>query len=161
MLSAAALPERGAARTMADSEQHELSLRVIVDDPPPGVVFQMQRGREELAPPLRRTPAAIVFEFTVRVGRRSTGEPNFLGPFTQGPPAARFVYINSGTLAGQADSCWTRRAKVPLTSISWALIDRALAGRARLEAHIQGAGRDGSPVCASVRLLAPGWRVTS
>ena len=144
---------------MADSKQPELALRIIVDQPPDGVVLQMQRGRDELVPPVRRTAAAIVFEFTVRVGQRPTGEPNFLGPFVQGPAAGRFVYINSGTLAGQADSCWTRRAKVPLTGITWSLLDEARAARAVLEGRIQGAGRDGSPVCASVRLLPPGWRV--
>jgi hypothetical protein len=144
---------------MADSKQPELPLRIIVDDPPRGVTFQMQRGRGDLVPPTHTTVGALVFEFTVRVGQRPTGEPNFLGPFVQGPPSARFVYINSGTLAGQADSCWSRRAKVPLTGITWALLDRVRAGRGVLEAHIQGAGRDGSPVCASVRLREPGWHV--
>jgi hypothetical protein len=144
---------------MADSKQPELSLRIIVDDPPRGVTFQMQRRRGELVPPIHTTTAALVFELTVRVGQRPTGGPNFLGPFVQGPPSARFVYINSGTLAGQADSCWSRRAKVPLIDITWAMIDRARAGGAVLQAHIQGTGRDGSPVCASVRLRQPGWHV--
>jgi len=144
---------------MTDSKQAELSLRVIVDDPPRGVTFQMQRGRGELVSPMHTTTAALVFEFAVRVGQRPTGEPNFLGPFVQGSPSARFVYINSGTLAGQADSCWSRRAKVPLTGITWAMLDRARTEGGVLEAHIQGAGRDGGPVCASVRLREPGWRV--
>jgi hypothetical protein len=144
---------------MADSKQPELPLRIIVDNPPRGVTFQMQRGRGELIPPIHTTTAALIFEFSVRVGQRPTGEPNFLGPFAQGPPSARFVYINSGTLAGQADSCWSRRAKVPLTGITWAMVDRARTGGGALEAHIQGAGRDGSPVCASVRLREPGWHV--
>ncbi len=42
--------------------------------------------------------------------RRADGLPNFLGPFVQGPPVGLFVYVNSGTLAGQSDSCWTRRS---------------------------------------------------
>jgi hypothetical protein len=144
---------------MADSKQLELPVRIIVDDPPPGVTFRMQRGRAELIPPIHATTAVLIFEFTVRVGQRPTGEPNFLGPFVQGPPSARFVYVNSGTLAGQADSCWSRRAKVPLTGITWAMVDRARTGDGVLEAHIQGTGRDGSPVCASVRLREPGWHV--
>ena len=102
---------------------------------------------------------SMTFEFEVRVGTRARGEPNFLGPFVQGPPAGRFVYINSGTLAGQADSIWTRRAKVPLTGITRALIERARVAGSTLEAEIAGTGRDGGPVCATVPLMSDGWRV--
>ena len=137
----------------------ELRLRIIVDEPPAGVRFQLQRGSRELEPPARATPASIAFDFAVRVGQRTTGEPNFLGPFAQGPPAGRFVYINSGTLAAQADSCWTRRAKVPLTTITWPLIERARSSGATVETHIAGAGRDGGPSCGTVPLCAGGWRV--
>ena len=101
----------------------------------------------------------MTFEFEVRVGTRSGGQPNFLGPFVQGPPAGRFVYINSGTLAGQTDSPWTRRAKVPLTSITRALIERARMAGTILEVEIDGAGRDGGPACATVPLMSGGWRV--
>ncbi len=143
---------------MADSENSDVLIRVIVDQPPDGVAFQLQRGKQELAPAVRATPREIVFEFALRIGRRPTGEPNFLGPFVQVPPAHRFVYINSGTLAGQSDSCWTRRAKVPLTGITWDLIEQARDAEAILESHVAGTGRDGGPACASVPLRA-GWRV--
>jgi hypothetical protein len=102
---------------------------------------------------------ALVFDFPVRIAKQASGLPNFLGPYTQGPPAARFVYVNSGTLAGQPDSCWTRRAKVPLTSITWTLIDEARTGDSLLEIEINGTGRDGGPTCGSVR-LSSGWRVS-
>ena len=141
------------------TENGEILIRVIVDDPPGDVAFQLQRGKQQLVPAIRVTPSEIVFEFAVRIGRRPTGEPNFLGPFVQGPPAGRFVYINSGTLAGQANSCWTRRAKVPLNGITWNLIERARAENVVLESHVTGTGRDGGPACASVPLCAPGWRV--
>lgn len=42
------------------------------------------------------------------------GLPNSLGPFAQGPPAARFVYVDVGTYAGQKNTPWARRMKVPL-----------------------------------------------
>lgn len=100
----------------------------------------------------------MTFEFAVRVGKRSGGEPNFLGPFAQGPPAGRFVYINSGTLAGQSDSGWTRRAKVPLTAITWSLIERAQATGGVLETSIAGTGGDGGPACGTVPLRSA-WRV--
>jgi hypothetical protein len=124
-------------------------------------MFCLQSGRSDLVSPTRSTGRDISFDFTVRV--RSTdggGPPRFLGPFTQGPPAARFVYICMGTLAGQPDSCWTRRAKVPLRGITWPLVQQAL-GRptARLEARFGGTARDGGPSCATVPLADGGWRV--
>lgn len=144
---------------VAAAESSDVLIRVIVDEPPAGVAFQLQLGKHELVPAIRATRREIVFEFAVRIGRRPSGEPNFLGAFVQGPPAGRFVYINSGTLAGQANSCWTRRAKVPLNGITWNLIERAHRGNVVLESHVAGAGRDGGPACARVPLCAPGWRV--
>jgi len=70
------------------------------------------------------------------------------------------VYVTSGTLAGQADSCWTRAAKVPLSGITWPLIQEALATLGVvIEAHIAGTAKDGGPACAAVPLLNGEWRV--
>ena len=82
---------------------------------------------------------------------------NFLGPFAQGPVGGRFVYVNSGTLGGQPDSGWTRRAKVPLGGIAWSLIQKA-AGSI-IEVRIAGTARDGGPACATVPLLGGGWKI--
>jgi Family of unknown function (DUF5990) len=121
------------------SEERELPFRITVVSPPPGVTFCLQRGKGDLVPPVHATGEHVSFDFTLRVGTGKDGRPNFLGPFAQGPPASRFVYVNSGTSAGQADSGWRRRAKVPLTSIGWKLIEQALAGTdAILEAQIAG-----------------------
>jgi hypothetical protein len=137
----------------------ELPLRITVVDPPPDVAFAVQRGRDGLLPPTRRTADALVFEFTVRVGERD-GRPNFLGEFAQGTPAARFVYVNSGTFAGEAGSRWERRAKVKLGTVTREMIGAALAAPgAVLEARFDGIGRDGGPACATVPLLDGGWRL--
>ncbi|HEY7635758.1 MAG TPA: DUF5990 family protein [Gemmatimonadales bacterium] len=99
----------------------------------------------------------------VRVGApRSGAQPSLLGRVTQGPPSARFVYVNSGVRAGQADSCWDRRAKVPITGITSHLIDSVEHKRGtRLEARIAGTAGDGGRACATVPLLDGGWRVVS
>jgi Family of unknown function (DUF5990) len=132
--------------------ERELAMRITVLDPPPGVTFCVQRGKTDLVPPTRVSDGHVSFDFTLR--------PNLRGPFAQGPPAGRFVYVNSGTLAGQADSCWTRRAKVPLSGITWELIEQTLsAPNAVLEARIQGTAKDGGPACATVPLVDGGWRV--
>lgn len=137
-----------------------LPLRITLLHPPPGVRFRLQSGRTELVAPTREDGAAISFDFEVRVADRDGAQPpRFLGPFTQGPPAVRFVYVNSGKQAGESDSCWDRRAKIPLGGITWDLIERTLAKKgARLEVQIEGTGRDGGPACATVP-LARAWRV--
>ena len=77
-----------------------------------------------------------------------------------GPTGGRFIYINSGTYAGHSDSCWSRRAKVPLSGITWELIEEALTkSGVLLEARIAGTAKDGGPACATVQLLEDGWSV--
>ena len=117
-----------------------VALRITVEQPPPGVSWAVQSGRSELIEPSERTETAITFDVAVRVGvSRTDGRPTVLGPVTQGSPTGRFLYLNSGSRAGQPDSCWDRRAKVPLTGINRELIDtiRETPG-AHLEARIAG-----------------------
>jgi len=141
--------------------EREIPLRITLVHPPRDVVFCLQRGKQEIVSPVRASGDDLSFELSVRVREgRADGLPNFLGPFTQGPPAGRFVYVNSGTSAGEVGSCWTRRAKVPLSGITWPLIEEALAAPdAVLEARIAGMSRDGGPACATVPLLEDGWRI--
>ncbi|MFN0178840.1 MAG: DUF5990 family protein [Gemmatimonadales bacterium] len=147
---------------MSREPQPELALRIVIEDPVPGVRMCLQRGRADLVEPTDVTPSAVVFDFAVRLGAtRPGGARTLLGPFTQGPPAGRFVYVNSGRRAGQADSCWDRRAKVPLSSIPPNQLEAAVSsGTARLEVRIPGRAQDGGPVCASVKLPAAGWRLS-
>jgi uncharacterized protein DUF5990 len=138
-----------------------LSLRITLINPPPDVLLCLQQGKNDLVPPSSDLGEKVSFDFTVNiVNDRADGPPNFRGLFVQGPPTGRFIYINSGTYAGDADSCWSRRAKVPLSGITWELIEEALsASSAVLEARIAGTAGDGGPVCATVRLMEDGWKV--
>ena len=136
------------------SASPEVVLRIEVVAPPAGVVFAMQRGRDELVPPISISTEALLFELSVRVADLNVQPPRLLGPFAQGPVGARFIYINSGTFAGQPESCWTRRAKVPLFGISRSMLECAVARAGSvLQASIRGIARDGGPACASVQLL--------
>lgn len=138
-----------------------LQLRVVVAAPPTGVAFAVQRGRLDLLVPISTTSDSLVFEFPVSVADVSSHPPRLTGEFAQGPPAARFVYVNSGTYAGQLGSCWSRRAKVPLSGITGALVQAALHHPSgMLEARISGIGRDGGPACATVPLLSE-WAVVA
>ena len=138
----------------------ELPLCIVVVSPPPGVRFCLQRGRDERVCATDSTGADLAFDLSVRVKEPGARTPRLLGPFTQGPPDARFVYVCAGTLAGQAGSCWSRRAKVGLKTITRALIQEVLSHPgSRLRAGIPGTGRDGGPSCATVPLLGGGWEV--
>ena len=144
---------------MRKQAEQEIPLRITLMRPPSGVVFCLQRGRADLVSPTEAAGEQVSFDFALRVhGDRNAGPPNLRGAFAQGPPATRFVYVNSGTSAGQEDSCWTRRAKVPLAGITWELIEQAISNPGTvLEARIPGTAKDGGPVCASVPLLEGGW----
>jgi Family of unknown function (DUF5990) len=138
-----------------------LPLRITLIKPPLGVPFCLQQGKADLVPPSTDSGETVSFDFTVNIANdRADGPPNFRGPFVQGPPGGRFIYINSGTYAGQADSCWSRRAKIPLSGITWYLIEEALSkSSAVLEARIAGTAGDGGPACATIGLLDGGWKV--
>lgn len=140
--------------------ERELPFRITVLRPLPGVTLRLQRGRAGLVPPTRISGERVSFDFTLRLAGAPPDPPNFRGELAQGPPAERFVYVNVGTLAGQADSCWTRRAKVMLSGISWEQIEEVSKDpEALLEARFAGAARDGGPACARVALLDGGWRI--
>ena len=107
-------------------------------------------------PPSENSVERLVFDFELTADL-SDVVPNFLGPFSQGPKDARFVYINSGTAAGQMDSRWSRRAKISLMRITRVEIESVLQKPVSwIEARLPGIGRDGGPVCASVKGVK--WR---
>ena len=108
--------------------------------------------------PSETTGDGLVFEFEVSVDN-SGATPNFLGKYAQGPKDARFVYVNSGTYAGQHITCWSRRAKISLMSITRDQIDAVLAGEKVLSAEYEGTSRDGGPTCASVKGIE--WKVAA
>jgi hypothetical protein len=139
-----------------------IRVRVTLVSPPPGVSFAIQGGRDALLPPTAVLDDGIHFDFTLRLGSPRPDAPfNFLGEFAQGPPADRFVYINSGTFAGQPESPWSRRAKLKLASAPSELVEQAVARRdLLLEARVAGTIGDGGPICATVRPHAVVWQVT-
>ena len=134
----------------------EIPIRIRVLYPPAGVMNKVQRGKFELLPPTRVSADGLEFDFTVSVDLAGA-TPNFLGVYTHGPKAVRFLYVNSGTYAGQHGTCWDRRAKISLMSITRRQIDDAIDGKGILVAEYNGTGRDGGPTCASVKGIE--WKV--
>jgi hypothetical protein len=138
-------------------------LRIVLVEPPTGVDFGIQEGKGNDYKTIavqRSKVGNLTLECIIQAkGNRSDGPPNFVGALSQGPPSGRFLYIDIGKSAGQFDSGWQRRIKIPLEGITWEMIDSVLDTPKRwLQATIPGTGRDGGPNCATVKPL-DGWKV--
>ena len=142
--------------------EHELTFRIILVKPPAGVDFALQKGKGNIYETIQKQRSGahdLRFEFTARAVLSAKGEdPNLLGPFVQGPSGARFVYLDIGTAAGQIDTIWSRRLKIPLTGITAEILSRAEKDpKLILETHVPGTGKDGGPNCATVKPFS-GWK---
>lgn len=150
-------------KASSGSGPRELLVRIVVREPLAGVSFAVQRGKSELLAPSRETEAELVFELPLRIAAKPGGAGlNVLGPYAQGPASDRFLYLNSGTMAGQTQTPWTRRAKIKTAAITQALVDAAAAqGNAMLLVEVHGRAADGGPCCGTVPPLGGGWRVVA
>lgn len=141
----------------------EITFQIILIKPTPGVVFGLQKGAgSNYETVQKQIPASndLSFTFTVKLkaDRSKDQLPKFSGSFVQGPADNKFVYIDIGTYAGQADTIWARRLKIPLTGITWKDID-SLSGNSILQTTVPGTGKDGGPNCATVKPFG-GWHLT-
>lgn len=143
--------------------ESDLAIRLVLVDPPAGVDFGIQRGGGSDYETLFVQQAKrgdVIFDFSLVVAdNRKNGLPNLKGPIAQGPPSNRFVYVDVGTYAGQENTQWSRRMKVPLQGITWELVKQVTNKPGhRLLARIPGRGKDGGPNCATVKLVSD-WKV--
>jgi Family of unknown function (DUF5990) len=141
------------------SSAREITLRLTLVKPTPGVDFALQQGRGRLFTTVQKQRSSgrdLKFEFPVTVKRGTNGAPDFAGPYVQGAAGERFFYINIGTYAGQTETPWGRRLKVPLFVIGWDAIE---SGKI-LVASIPGTGKGGGPSCAYEwrKRVDPTWR---
>ncbi len=82
-----------------------------------------------------------------------------MGAWIQGTPGKRFIYIDIGTYAGQADSTWSRRLKISLDTITWAMIEElSLNDELMLQCKVEGTANDGGPNCGTVKPFQ-GWHL--
>lgn len=140
----------------------EITLRVIVSKPPAGVDIGVQEGHGNDYQTVQTqsfTNRDLRFEFPVRVKEGKDGQPNFLGPFAQGPASGRFIYLDIGTYAGQIGTHWGRRLKIPLAGITWPMVEEATDVRV-IEICVPGTGRDGGPTCGTIKAVISGWKIS-
>lgn len=134
-----------------------VTLRLSIMHPPAGVRWAVQLGRDELLAPRQITDDQLVFEIPLTLGPNLRGVVQLRGAAVQGPPAARFVYVNSGKRAGETRSCWDRRAKVSLTGIDIAAFHNVV-GEVVLVGAVPGTARDGGPSSGTVALIDAAWK---
>jgi hypothetical protein len=133
-----------------------LPLRIVVRSPPAGVRFSLQDKTGAPVDAVTADGSDLAFDLVITLTETPAGlRPG--GPFVRSDARGRFVYVASGTLAGDAASCWTRRAKIYLGDLPDEMARAAAKAGRPLEAVIAGAARDGGPPAATVPLIQP-WR---
>ncbi|NML04485.1 DUF5990 family protein [Sphingomonas sp. G-3-2-10] len=134
---------------MARADQTEIPMRIVIEQPVPGVFHSLQSGDDKILDPKRSTAGEpLAFDFPVRIAPG----PKFFGDQVRREgPERRFVYIRIGQSAGDCLSPWTRRMKIDIHDIPQDLLDRAAKGDGVVELTVNGTGKDGTPACATVR----------
>jgi hypothetical protein len=137
-----------------------LPVRIILEAPPAGVDYGIQKGngnKYETIEKQRSEGRDLQFNFSIMIKNTDTASPDFSGPFVQGRPGERFIYIDIGKAAGQFDTPWSRRLKIPLKNI---LMEKPgiLSGNKAtvMVTSVPGTAKDGGPNCATVKPFA-GW----
>lgn len=136
---------------MARADQIEIRMRIVIEHPVPGVCHSLQTGDTGLLDPKRSTAGEpLVFDFPMRVAPG----PKFFGDQVRREgPLRRFVYIRIGQSAGDHTSEWSRRMKIDVHDTPQDLLDRAMAGEGVLVLTVEGTGKDGTPACATVKVV--------
>ena len=145
-----------------------LPIRIQLVGPPVNYAFCLQRGkgtnaeRLDYVEVLESNEQTVEFDLEVTVRNAKNGpEPDYFGPFAQGPIGARFFYLCVGSVVEAGDPAWSGRVKVPLVGLDWSTIERATTPGHLLFARFQASRPDGKPVFATVPLLDDGWTVRS
>jgi hypothetical protein len=118
-----------------------IKLKVVIQAPPSGVAFALQKGKggqgmSDVATVSDGGDVLLGAELDVRDGKLA-------GPFVQKDAEGAFVYVRIGQSAGQTDTEWNRRAKLYLHDVrpDWETA----------EIRYAGTFPDGSPTCAKVK----------
>jgi hypothetical protein len=141
--------------------KNEINCRIILQKPPAEIDYGLQMGRASKYEVVGRQRAKgddLTFEFTINTKPGKDSAIDFSGAFVQGPVGGRFIYINIGISAGQINTRWNRRLKIPLIGITECMINKILDMPSVLETSVPGTGKDGGPNCATVKPFA-GWSV--
>ncbi len=104
-----------------------------------------------------RQSASFIVPLTVSTNSK-TGKPNFLGPFAQGTPDERFIYLCWGE---RHNGTWDgfRRAKIHLSHLSYEAIDKAMESGQAIKVVVNMTNDKGGPLCASIKGDKIKWEI--
>lgn len=142
---------------MRDKSDQQITIQLNCIDLP-GVEFDgktavrlgIQKGKE-VVEDVPGNARSVTFKCPFRVEKNAdTGKPNLLGPYAQGTPQERFIYLCWGERKGHG---WDgfRRAKVHLKDLEWKPVEKALSSGKPIKAVIKMTDKKGGPLCASVK----------
>ena len=132
---------------MARADQAEIRMRIVIENPVPGVLHSLQaKDGHPLDPKRSRAGESLAFDFPVRI---APGPKYFGDQVRREGPVRRFVYVRIGQSAGDRASPWSRRMKIDIHDLEQGLLDRAAAGGV-VEITVDGTAKDGTPACATV-----------
>lgn len=124
---------------------------------PDAIYVGLQRG-EEVIDLVRGDAESATFTASFHVTKQKDGSPNFLGPFAKGTPRERFFYLSWGVQGPLGSFRSFRRAKIPLSSLSWEKVDAAIQNGTPIRADVTLTDAKGGPVCATLKSTHLRWR---
>jgi len=135
---------------MARADQREIRMRIVIENPVPGVLHSLQsKDGHPLDPKKAEAGKPLSFDFPIRFA----DGPKFFGDQVRREgPIRRFVYVRIGQSAGDFSSPWSRRMKIDIHDIDPRLLEQAASG-GTLEISVDGTGKDSTPACATVRTI--------
>lgn len=140
----------------------QLTLRIVLEKPTIGVDYGLQEGKGtnfKTVQTKRSNGENLKFGCIIKVKFSDKNIPVFLGAFAHGTANERFIYIDIGKFAGQKDSGWDRRLKIPLAGITSKMIQQAFANPDfYIGTMVPGTGKDGGPNCGTVKPFN-GWKL--
>jgi hypothetical protein len=127
-----------------------------------GIHVGVQR-RSRPAELLGLTPGdapAATWTLDAIVTAKPDGGADLKGPYIQGVPGGRFIYLNWGTVDDSGDFAMFRRAKLWLEAVPPKVLASA-AERGTLVGRLTLTDPKGNPLCASVRPPLIEWSATA
>ena len=113
----------------------EIQIRILVTNPPPSTIesrpteFGLQDKSGNLIPGQPMPDGSLLFECVLKASVDKP--PNFTGPYAQGTPQERFIYLSYRPVG---EAAWIKRIKVMLGSIT----TEQVAQRSVLETTVDG-----------------------
>ncbi len=138
-----------------------VDFRIIVEKPVAGAVYGLQKGSGNSYETLQKQESGsgdLVFDIALPSKSTKEGRVVLYGPFSQGPPHERFLYLDVGSYAGQENAPLSGRLKVPLPDISDEFSGAAADGRVFV-AKISGTNEKTGRANTGTVKPVDGWKV--